>query len=613
MKNLFKLSFLLFAFVLTSCSDDDTTASEPTDDTNPTSISNFVATTADYSTLANALEITSLTETLNGEGPFTVFAPNNDAFAAFLAANGFTSLEDVPVDVLTNTLLNHVVLGTNNAADLTTSYINSLAVFGDTSRNLSLYIDVTTGVKINGVSTVTQADITVTNGVIHAVDSVIAIPTIVTQALANPAFSTLVEALVAASDDATDYVALLSGTTASPFTVFAPTNDAFSGLLTSLGLASLSDVPQDLLQAILNYHVIAQANVQSADLSDGQSIVTFQGESLTVSLANGAQIIDATQMPANIVVVDVQTSNGVIHALDKVLLPQAVIDVVDPTLTTLAMMTPSLSTLSQALEITGLDVVLNDRDASFTVFAPTNASFEAFLDGAALSDIPVDYLTQLLLNHTLTGVALSTDLTTGYTNTLATFNNEPDALLSLFVNTSAGVLLNAQSSVSSADNLAANGVVHIVDAVIALPSVVTFAQADPDFETLLSALDRDDQPDYLAVLGLPNGVEPAPFTIFAPDNNAFADFLTEFGLSSLDQVDGLTLSQTLNTHAVPTVNIRAEALVDGTLITFGDPIIIDAANATVTDQNGRVCQITQTNLQAANGVVHKINKVLFIQ
>ena len=605
MKNLFKLSFLLFAIVFASCSDDDTTAADPTDDTNPTSISNFVATTADYSTLANALEITSLTETLNGEGPFTVFAPNNDAFAAFLAANGFTSLEDVPVDVLTNTLLNHVVLGTNNAADLTTSYINSLAVFGETSRNLSLYIDITTGVTINGVSTVTQADIAVTNGVIHAVDSVIALPTIVTQALANPAFSTLVEALVAASDDATDYVALLSGTTASPFTVFAPTNDAFS--------ASLINVPQDLLQAILNYHVVAQANVQSADLSDGQSIVTFQGESLTVSLTNGAQIIDATQIPANIVVVDVQTSNGVIHALDKVLLPQAVIDVVDPTLTTLAMMTPSLSTLSQALEITGLDVVLNDRDASFTVFAPTNASFEAFLDGAALSDIPVDDLTQLLLNHTLTGVALSTDLTTGYTNTLATFNNEPDALLSLFVNTSAGVLLNAQSSVSSADNLAANGVVHIVDAVIALPSVITFAQADPDFETLLSALDRDDQPDYLAVLGLPNGVEPAPFTIFAPDNDAFADFLTEFGLSSLDQVDGLTLSQTLNTHAVPTLNIRAEALVDGTLITFGDPIIIDAANATVTDQNGRVCQITQTNLQAANGVVHKIDKVLFIQ
>ena len=122
----------------------------------------------------------------------------------------------------------------------------------------------------------------------------------------------------------------------------------------------------------------------------------------------------------------------------------------------------------------------------FTVFAPTNASFEAFLDGAALSDIPVDYLTQLLLNHTLTGVALSTDLTTGYTNTLATFNNEPDALLSLFVNTSAGVLLNAQSSVSSADNLAANGVVHIVDAVIALPSVVTFAVADPTFSTLVA-------------------------------------------------------------------------------------------------------------------------------
>ena len=110
--------------------------------------------------------------------------------------------------------------------------------------------------------------------------------------------------------------------------------------------------------------------------------------------------------------------------------------------------------------------------------------------------------------------------------------------------------------------------------------------------------------DVLLVLLLAAVILPDDFT---------HPFLTEFGLSSLDQVDGLTLSQTLNTHAVPTLNIRAEALVDGTLITFGDPIIIDAANATVTDQNGRVCQIIQTNLQAANGVVHKIDKVLFIQ
>ena len=121
-------------------------------------------------------------------------------------------------------------------------------------------------------------------------------------------------------------------------------------------------------------------------------------------------------------------------------------------------------------------------------------------------------------------------------------------------------------------------------------TIVDIVAGNPDFSTLGSALEITNLTSVLASEG--------PFTVFAPTNDAFADFLTEFGLSSLDQVDGLTLSQTLNTHAVPTLNIRAEALVDGTLITFGDPIIIDAANATVTDQNGRVCQITQTNLQA---------------
>ncbi|MGK0386750.1 MAG: transforming growth factor-beta-induced protein [Patiriisocius sp.] len=614
MKNLLKFSFMLIAFVFASCGDDDDAVVVPA---GASTISEFVSTNPDYSALAAALEITNLTATLDSEGPFTVFAPNNAAFATFLNANGFASLEDVPVDVLTNTLLNHVVSGTNNAADLTTGYVNSLAVFGATERNLSLFIDLTSGVKINGVSTVTAADVPVSNGVIHAVDTVIAIPTVVTQALANPAaFSTLVDALVAGSDTTTDYVALLSGTTASPFTVFAPTNDAFSGLLSSLGLDSVNDVPQGLLQSILNYHVIAGANVQSSDLTDGQIVPTFQGENITISLANGAQVIDATGMPANIVVVDVQTGNGVIHALDKVLLPQAVIDVLDPTIAGLAMMTPDLSSLAEALQITGLDVVLNDRNAEFTVFAPTNLAFETFLAGTPLSDVAVPVLTQILLNHALTGVVLSTDLSTSYTNTLATFNGEVDAPLSLYVNTDNGVKLNGISNVSTPDVTASNGVVHIVDAVIALPTVVTFAAADAaTFSELVGALTRADQPDYLSVLTTGNGTDPAPFTVFAPTNQAVADLYDELGagVTNINDIDGPTLTAALNTHVIAGANVRAEDLVDGTQSTLGDDIVIDAANAIITDPNGRTSQIIVTNVQAANGVIHAIQTVLLPQ
>lgn len=614
MKNLFKTTFLLFSMIfITSCSDDDDGTPQP----DAVTIAQFVASNEDYSSLAAALDAAGLTGTLDGSGEFTVFAPDNAAFSAFLNANGFASLEDVPVDVLTNLLLNHVVTGTNESQSLVTGYVNSLAKFGTTEANLSLYIDVTSGVSINGVSNVTVPDVPASNGVIHGVDAVIGIPTIVTQATANANFSVLVDALVAASDSNIDYVALLSGSANSPFTVFAPTNDAFSNLLTSLELNSLNDVPQELLQTILNYHVIAGANVREENLVDGQTATTFQGEDITISLSDGAQIIDASGMASNIIVTNVQTGNGVAHAIDKVLLPQEAINQVNPTIANLAMMTPFLSSLSQALQITGLDDVLNDRNAEFTVFAPDNAAFEAFLTSAgfgSIDDVPVPVLTQVILNHALTGTFFSTDLETSYTTSLATYANT-DNNLSLYINTDNGVRLNGISSVNldAANIEAANGVVHVVDAVIALPTVVTFATADPTFEILVQALTRSDQPDYVATLSTDQGTSPAPFTVFAPTNQAFADLLVELGVNSLNDIDGSTLTAALNTHVIAEANIRAEDLVSGTVSTLGDDIVIDATNATITDPNGRVSTIIVTNVQAANGVVHAINKVLLPQ
>jgi transforming growth factor-beta-induced protein len=379
-----------------------------------------------------------------------------------------------------------------------------------------------------------------------------------------------------------------------------------------LGASSLDDIPQEALRIVLNYHVIAGANVRAEDLTDGQLAMTLQGENLLFDLSSGAQIIDATGMPSNIIATNVQTDNGVIHAIDKVLLPQEIIDIVDPTITGLAMMNKDLSILAEALSITGLDAVLNDRDAEFTVFAPSNDAFEAFLAAnnlSGLNDIPVPVLTQVLLNHALSGVALSSNLSTTYTTTLATFGNT-DSNISLYVNTDSGVMLNGQSSVVAADIMAANGVVHLVDAVIALPTVVTFAVADPNFSNLVAALTREDQPDFVSVLSTANGTAPAPFTVFAPINEAFADLLSELSLGSLDDVDGETLTAVLNMHVIAEANIRAEDLVSGPASTLGGDITIDAGNATITDPNGRVSNIIVVNVQAANGVVHAIDKVI---
>ncbi|MCB0466288.1 MAG: fasciclin domain-containing protein [Aequorivita sp.] len=316
MKNLLKISLIVFITLgFASCSDDN----DPNPDPQTNTIADFVASNDDYSSLKAALDKTDLTTTLAGQGDFTVFAPNNAAFAAFLNANGFASLDDVPTDLLKNVLLNHVVSGKVMAADLTTGYINTLATEASSGANLSMYVNISSGVKLNGISTVTSADIEADNGVIHAVNAVISLPTVVTFATADPTFATLVAALTRA--DQPDYVSILStpeGTSPAPFTVFAPTNDAFAALLVELGANSLSDIDGPTLTAALNTHVIAGANVRAADLTDGT--VTTLGADLVVDATN-ATLTDPNGRVSNIIVVDVQAVNGVVHVIDKVLLP----------------------------------------------------------------------------------------------------------------------------------------------------------------------------------------------------------------------------------------------------------------------------------------------------
>ena len=318
MKNLFKTTLIiLLSVVVLACSDDD---DNMVDTNSEVTIAAFVAANSDYSSLLAALERANLATVLDGTDEFTVFAPNNDAFSAFLNANGFASLDDVPVDILTQVLLNHVIAGTVESGQLATGYVNTLATFGDSDNNLSLYVNTASGVLLNGISSVTMADISASNGVIHAVDAVIALPTVVTFATADATFGNLVAALTRA--DQPDFVSILSTpmeTSPAPFTVFAPTNDAFVALLAELGVNDLSDIDTATLTATLNMHVIAEANVRAEDLVDGT--VTTLGGDIDIDASN-ARITDANGRVSNIVVVNVQAANGVVHAIDKVILPQ---------------------------------------------------------------------------------------------------------------------------------------------------------------------------------------------------------------------------------------------------------------------------------------------------
>lgn len=314
MRNRFFQFFMVMvaSAVLTSCSkDDDTTPSEQ-------NIYQTAKANPDLSSLVAAIDKAGLSDELsNSAASFTVFAPTNDAFSAFLSANGFNSLNDVPVDVLTSVLLNHVVDGKKMAADLITGYVNTLATFGSTTSHLSLYVNTSAGVTLNGSSKVTAADVKASNGVVHVVDQVIGLPTVVTFAISNPDFSTLVQALTR-PDLSTDFVSILSG--AGPFTVFAPTNAAFSALLTELGASSLNDIDATTLEKVLTYHVVS-GNILAESLSNNQVVGTLNGDSFTIHLMSGVQIMDANDRTSNIIATDVQGSNGVVHVIDKVILP----------------------------------------------------------------------------------------------------------------------------------------------------------------------------------------------------------------------------------------------------------------------------------------------------
>ena len=319
MKNfakLIKLTLLVAtSAVMFSCSDDDNVAQESN------TIAAIASRNPNFTTLVAALDRADLVQTLDQNGPFTVFAPTNAAFDAFLADNGFTSLEDIPVDVLRQVLLNHVVSGNNPSSSLSTGYIKTLATGSASETNtLSMFVNRSSGIfatngvslRLNGVASVTTANLVATNGIIHVVDAVIGLPTVVTHAAANPGFSTLVGLL-----SQQDLVSTLDGTAGSPFTVFAPNNDAFTTFETQ-NPGTLGSLTSAQVTAVLTYHVVAGANVLSTGIPAGP-ITTFETGTFTV---NGTTITDEAGRETEIVGFDVQASNGVIHVLNNVILPE---------------------------------------------------------------------------------------------------------------------------------------------------------------------------------------------------------------------------------------------------------------------------------------------------
>jgi transforming growth factor-beta-induced protein len=271
-----------------------------------------------FTALAAAAEKAGLNGTLsNSSAQLTVFAPTDQAFNDLATklglANGTALVNALTAQQLQSILTYHVLASKKSAADLIAGGTTQATQYTYNNASATLRLNTSSGVKITDAiltdATVTSPDVPASNGVIHVVDKVLVPPgilNIVQTAQANPIFSSLVGAVVA-----TNLQGTLSG--AGPFTVFAPTNTAFAAAPTGLTTAQLTTV--------LTYHVIA-GQVLSTGIPFGAKVNTVAtGKTITINNTTPPTITDSTAAPAKIVAVDVRASNGVIHVIDKVLIP----------------------------------------------------------------------------------------------------------------------------------------------------------------------------------------------------------------------------------------------------------------------------------------------------
>lgn len=410
------------------------------------------------STLEAALRAADLQDTLRGPGPFTLFAPSNQAFDKLLKDLKLSAaqlLANKPL--LTQVLTYHVLASRELAREFdngqTAVTVQGQAVTVATSGKRHKPSITLTDARGRSAKVV-DADIRARNGVVHLIDSVI-LPsdrTLVQIAQGNPDFSILVEAVVAAG-----LVETLSSP--GPFTVFAPTNGAFAALLDELKVTKeqlLTNKP--LLTAVLTYHVLGGQRVLAGDLKDGLAAATVNGQPIVFDLDGGAKITDALNRSAGIAATNIQASNGVIHVIDKVILPTA------NNLVQVALGNPAFSILVEAVVAAGLVDALSGP-GPFTVFAPTNDAFAALLGelkvtkDQLLANKPL--LTKVLTYHVVPAQVLSSGIPFGTPVTSLqgqTFTIDRSLKLTDANGRQAGIV--------ATDVAAVNGVVHVIDRVI---------------------------------------------------------------------------------------------------------------------------------------------------
>ncbi len=646
------LFFCSFLVLFTACKDDDNGGKEMIPD--PTLTEIVVASSA-LTQLEAAVIKADLADTLNGSGPFTVFAPTDDAFVALLGVLGddYNSIEDFDtpeeIALLKNILLYHVVPAKVLAADLSAGDV-ATAFTGNSISVIASGNSFVIGDASDTNATITGTDIMASNGVAHTINKVLLpqaaldfvaglnAPTesLVDIVVATEALSSLEAAVIKA-----DLVDTLNGD--GPFTVFAPTDDAFTALLDALGdnYNSLEDFDTTeeiaLLKDILLFHVVPDNKVLAANLAAGDIGTALADNSIAVIASGDTFVIgDASDTDAEITGTDIMATNGVAHTINKVLLPQAAIDFVQQitngSLVDLVVATEALSSLEAAVIKADLVDTLNG-DGPFTVFAPTDDAFTALLDALgdnynSLEDFDtteeIALLKDILLFHVVPDKVLAASLTAGDVGTALADNSI--AVIASGDTFVIGDASDTDAEITGTDIMATNGVAHTINKVLLPQAAIDFVQqitngslvdlvvATEALSSLEAAVIKADLVDTL------NG--DGPFTVFAPTDDAFTALLDALGdnynsLEDFDTTEEIALlKDILLFHVVPDKVLAGDlaagdvgtALADNSIavIASGDTFVI--GDASDTD-----AAITGTDIMATNGVAHTINKVLLPQ
>ncbi|MBS9463745.1 fasciclin domain-containing protein [Flagellimonas sp. 389] len=658
------LVVLILVLFISSCSKNDD-ANPKTDDEigntddDPTTLPNIVALAESVdmlSTLMDAIELADadLVQTLSADGQLTIFAPTNDAFNALLdQLEGFEKLEDFDEEeekaLLAEILKYHVISGTVAlSSDLSDGKVL------ETLQTESLKVNVDGSVfitdKTDDLSEVVSADNNASNGVVHIVDKVL-----VPQAALDILFPkpSIVEIVVETEqlsllEEAVLKVGLDEDLNAEgPFTLFAPTDKAIEELFELLGdsFTSFDDFDNflelQILKQILLYHVVS-GNITSNELSPGTVPTLLENENIEVIASNDTFVIgDASDIDANLEEIDKEASNGVVHIIDKILIPQEVQDFLDalnpddpntgiPTIKELLEDSDELTFLKEALELTGLLDTLGE-EGPYTVFAPTGETIN-FLFGllgesfTKLEDFDLDFeidlLRQVLSYHVVPGVFTANDLVIGDLNTLL----NDDTIAVGYVNNAFFLqdALGLNVSFRVTDIPAGNGVIHTINRVMVPQSVIDtiVSRTESTITRILDRLDPEHKELAIAACLLVHesfeDILNTEFTFFLPTNQAFLDLFDQLdGIDSLadfDTEEELKLLGTILTyHYIEGTKAKSTQLTNGQeLITYqGEKLNINTnGGIQLIDQTGEPSNVTSPDIEVLSGVIHIVDKVL---